>query len=69
MNQIDVMKYLIRDAEKELKKLRGYVQIRVLDSKEKLWDPPQPGKQRFKDDLKMIRRLSLEAEREVDKLW
>jgi hypothetical protein len=77
MNKLDVIKFLLNEIEEEQPKLIEYNKIvkeayaqdeisswRYIDNK---WgDKSKPCKSKIQDNLKMIRRLSLEISKEVD---
>lgn len=78
MNKLEVISFLLKEVEKEQDKLTRYNQSE-LEAEEKAkddeqhsswyymkWDESQPSKTKIKDYLKMIRRLTLEIEREME---
>ena len=71
MNKIKLLRQLIADAEKEIRYIKEYLKKEGLDIKKELplgcfWKMRTPSKQRIKDDLKMIRRISLEIEGDLN---
>ena len=80
MNKLDVIKFLLQEVEEEQIKLVEYNKISeeaysTKDGEEmsgwryidKHWgDKPVPRKSKILDNLKMIRRLSLEISKEVE---
>lgn len=76
MNKLEVIKFLLQEIEEEQPKLIEYQEIvkdayaqdeisswRYIDNK---WgDKPKPSKSKIKDNFKMIRRLTLELEKEL----
>lgn len=76
MNKLDVIKFLLAEIEEEQPKLTEYQKIvkeayaqndisnwRYIDSK---WgDKPKPSKSKIETNFKMIRRLTLEIEKEL----
>lgn len=76
MNKLDVIKFLLNEIEEERPRLEAYQDIvkeayaqneisgwRYIDSK---WgDESKPSKSKIKDNFKMIRRLTLEIEKEL----
>jgi hypothetical protein len=77
MNKLEVIKFLLTEIEKEQDKILRYNKAE-LEAEEKAkddeqhsywyymnWEESQPSKNKIKDYLKMIRRLSLEIEKEM----
>lgn len=69
MNKISAIEFLMQDAKGEFEKIETYREIRDSGDYAKLWKSQRPSRQRIKDDLKMVRRLSLELEKEAKTLW
>lgn len=69
MNKIDAMEFLLQDAKGEFEKIETYRELLESGDQQKLWEAQRPSRQRIKDDLKMVRRLTLELEREAEVLW
>lgn len=69
MNKIDAIEFLLQDAKGEFEKIETYREILNTGDQAKIWNAQRPSRQRIKDDLKMIRRLSLELEKEAEILW
>lgn len=68
MQKIDFIKNLITDAVQELEYIERYQEEIEAAEKDnalyaKIWKMRVPSKQRIKDDLRMIRRISLEVEK------
>ncbi len=68
MQEIEFLKNLLSDAERELEYIENYkadVEAAQKDNAiyAKLWKRRTPSKQRIKEDMRMIRRVSLEVER------
>jgi len=59
----------MQDAKGEFEKIETYREILDSADQVKLWKAQRPSRQRIKDDLKMVRRLSLELEKEAESLW
>lgn len=69
MNKISAIEFLMQDAKGEFEKIENYREILNTGDQAKLWNAQRPSRQRIKDDLRMIRRLSLELEKEAEVLW
>lgn len=69
MNKISAIEFLIQDAKGEFEKIENYREVLDSGDQKKLWNLQRPSRQRIKDDLKMVRRLSLELEKEAEALW
>ena len=69
MNKINVIEFLMQDAKGEFRKIETYRELLESGDQQKLWEAQRPSRQRIKDDLKMVRRLSLELEKEAEVLW
>ena len=69
MNKINAIKFLLQDAKGEFEKIETYRELLESGSHQKLWEAQRPSRQRIKDDLKMVRRLTLELEKEAEVLW
>lgn len=70
MQEFDVISGLLSDACGEMAYIKKYT-IEQAKAKEKndyreVWKMRAPSKQRVKDDLRVIRRLTLEIERALD---
>lgn len=79
MNKLDVIKFLLQEIEEEQPKLIEYNRIvkeayaqdeisswRYIDNK---WgEKSKPSKSKIKDNFKMIRRLTLEIEKELKEM-
>lgn len=59
----------MQDAKEEFEKIEAYRAMLEDNDPTKRWNLQRPSRQRIKDDLKMIRRLSLELEKEAEGLW
>lgn len=69
MNKISAIEFLMQDAKGEFVKIETYREILNTGDQAKLWNAQKPSRQRIKDDLKMVRRLTLELEEEARILW
>lgn len=69
MNKINVIEFLLQDAKGEFEKIETYRELLESGDQQKLWEAQRPSRQRIKDDLKVVRRLSLELEKEAEVLW
>lgn len=69
MNKINAMEFLLQDAKGEFEKIDAYREMLESSDQTKCWNLQRPSRQRIKDDLKMVRRLTLELEREAEVLW
>lgn len=69
MNKIDAIEFLLQDAKGEFEKIESYKEVLNSGDQKKLWSLQKPSRQRIKDDLKMVRRLTLELEKEAEVLW
>jgi hypothetical protein len=69
LNKINVIEFLMQDAKGEFRKIETYRELLESGDQQKLWEAQRPSRQRIKDDLKMVRRLSLELEKEAEVLW
>lgn len=72
MMNFDVISGLLFDAQKELMNLKAY---RTAEKEadetgdcEKLYSMRHPSKERIRDNMRVIRRLTLDIERELDKI-
>lgn len=70
MQKIEFLKCLIADAEQELEYIEAYqeeVEAAQTDNAiySELWKKRNPSRQRVRDDMKMIRRISFEVERRL----
>lgn len=78
MDKLEVIKFLLQEVEKEQDKIKRY-NLAEIEAEEKAksddkhsswyymnWNESQPSKNKIKDYLKMIRRLTLEVEKEMD---
>jgi len=68
MQEIEFLKNLLLDAERELEYMENYkadVEAAQKDNAiyARMWKKREPSKQRVRDDMRMIRRISLEVER------
>lgn len=80
-NKLNTLDYLIKDTNNEIEYINNFkieknAALRESNEKEDnniYWDWVNdnrfPSKQRIKDNLKMIRRISLEIENEIDKKY
>jgi len=59
----------MQDAKGEFVKIETYREILNTGDQAKLWNAQKPSRKRIKDDLKMVRRLTLELEEEARILW
>ena len=69
MNKISAIEFLLQDAKEEFEKIETYREILSSGNQGKIWNTQRPSRQRIKDDLKMVRRLTLELEEEARILW
>ncbi|HCD44295.1 MAG TPA: hypothetical protein DEQ64_11270 [Lachnoclostridium sp.] len=69
MNKISAIEFLMQDAKGEFVKIETYREILNTGDQAKLWNAQKPSRKRIKDDLKMVRRLTLELEEEARILW
>ncbi len=69
MNKISAIEFLMQDAKGEFEKIENYREVLDSGDQKKLWSLQKPSRQRIKDDLKMVRRLTLELEKEAEVLW
>lgn len=69
MNKISAIEFLMQDAKGEFEKIEVYREVIETGDQTKLWNAQRPSRQRIKDDLKMVRRLTLELEEEARILW
>ena len=71
MQEIEFLKHLIADTEKELEYMEQYQKEAKLAEKDNsryakvLWRMRHPSRQRIKDNFKMVRRITLELERRL----
>lgn len=70
MQEMEFLKNLLSDAEQELKYIEEYKNKTEAARKDnavysELWRYRNPSRQRVRDDLRMIRRISLEVERRL----
>lgn len=67
MDKLEMIQYLINDIDSEIKYLKEYKtkSDKLRDNKNwsELYNLRSPSKQRIKDNLKMIKRLTLDIER------
>jgi hypothetical protein len=69
LNKISAIEFLMQDAKGEFVKIETYREILNTGDQAKLWNAQKPSRKRIKDDLKMVRRLTLELEEEARILW
>lgn len=69
MNKINAIEFLLQDVKGEFEKIEAYREMLESGDPKKTWNLQRPSRQRIKDDLKMVRRLSLELEKEAEVLW
>lgn len=69
MNRINAIEFLMQDAKGEFEKIEAYKEMLESSDQTKRWSLQRPSRQRIKDDLKMVRRLTLELEKEAEVLW
>ena len=72
MADMEFLKRLITDAERELKYMEMYEEETERARKDnagyaRLWKMRSPSRQRIRDDLRMIRRVTLDIERGLDR--
>lgn len=68
MTKMDMIQCLAADAAAEIGKMEKYREAAAGEG----WSAlglEKPNRQRVKDDLKMVRWLSLEVEKEAERLW
>lgn len=71
MQEIEFLKHLVADAKRELEYIEKYQEEVKLAEKdnaryaEVLWRMHAPSRQRIKDDLRMIRRVTIDLERSL----
>lgn len=72
MQEINLIMGLVADARQELERLQTYKEAerRACETgdNEELWMLRVPSKQRIRDDLRVVRRLSLDLERKLDEI-
>lgn len=68
MTKMDMIQCLAADAAAEVEKIEKYREAAARADRSVL-HLERPSRQRIKDDLKMVRRLSLEVEKEAEQLW
>lgn len=61
--------FLLEDVGNEVKKISDFRNALESGDEKRVWNMERPNRQRIKDDLKMMRRLSIEVEKEAEKLW
>lgn len=69
LNKISAIEFLMQDAKGEFEKIENYREVLDTGDQKKLWSLQKPSRQRIKDDLKIVRRLTLELEKEAEALW
>ncbi len=69
MNKINAIEFLLQDAKGEFEKIEAYREVLGSGAQKQIWNLQRPSRQRIKDDLKMVRRLTLELEKEAEVLW
>ena len=69
LNKISAIEFLLQDANGEFEKIETYREALSSRNPGKIWNTQRPSRQRIKDDLKMVRRLTLELEEEARILW
>lgn len=72
MEDMEFLKRLLTDAELELKYMERYQEEMERARKDnagyaRLWKMRPPSRQRIRDDLRMIRRVTLDIERGLDR--
>lgn len=70
MREVEFLKNLIADAERELAYIEEYREEKEATQKDyaiyaEFWKKRNPSKQRVRDDMRMIRRVSMEVERRL----
>lgn len=80
-SKLNTLDYLIKDTNNEIEYINNFIINKEAAKKESdekkdpdiYWEwirnARYPSKQRIKDNLKMIRRISLEIENEIDKIY
>jgi hypothetical protein len=69
IKKLEMLGFLLEDADNEAKKINEFKDALESGDEKRLWNAERPNRQRIKDDLKMMRRLSIEVEKEAEKLW
>lgn len=69
IKKLEMLSFLLEDASNEEKKISDFRNALESGNEKRLWNMERPNRQRIKDDLKMMRRLSIEVEKEAEKLW
>lgn len=69
LNKISAIEFLTQDAKEEFKKIEAYREMLESGDSKRRWNLERPSRQRIKDDLKMVRRITLELEKEAEALW
>lgn len=69
IKKLEMLGFLLEDASNEAKKISDFRNALESGDEKRLWNMERPNSQRIKDDLKMMRRLSIEVEKEAEKLW
>jgi hypothetical protein len=69
MNKINAIEFLLQDAKGEFEKIEAYREMLKSNDQTRRWNLQRPSRQRIKDDFKIVRRLTLELEKEAEALW
>lgn len=69
IKKLEMLGFLLEDVGNEVKKISDFRNALESGDEKRVWNAERPNRQRIKDDLKMMRRLSIEVEKEAEKLW
>ena len=69
IKKLEMLGFLLEDVGNEVKKIIDFRNALESGDEKRVWNMERPNRQRIKDDLKMMRRLSIEVEKEAEKLW
>ena len=69
IKKLEMLGFLLEDVGNEVKKISDFRNALEAGDEKRVWNMERPNRQRIKDDLKMMRRLSIEVEKEAEKLW
>jgi len=69
IKKLEMLGFLLEDVGNEVKKISDFRNALESGDEKRVWNMERPNRQRIKDDLKMMRRLSIEVEKEAEKLW
>ena len=69
IKKLEMLGFLLEDVGNEVKKISDFRNALESGDEKRVWNMERPNRQRIKDDLKMMRRLSILVEMEAEKLW